>query len=697
MEMLVGVDIGGTFTDIVLMKRSGDVIANEKVLTTPEDPAKSIIDALAFLKDRISSETEGIDLVIHATTLVTNTIIQRSGAKTGFLTTQGFRDVLEIGRERRADLYDIFIEKPSPLVPRRLSKEVKERISNEGEVISPLDEQSLTLAAKQLLSEGVESIGICFIHSYRNPEHEKRSVELIRKIAPNVYISASSEVAPEIREYERASTTTANAYVQPKMHSYLSGLSSSLATSLGHPIPIFVMLSSGGIIGHQGAEKYPVRIVESGPAAGALASSFLASLAGETNVVSFDMGGTTAKMCLIRDSKPRVTDEFEVARVYRFKKGSGLPLKIPSVELIEIGAGGGSIAYIDRLGLLSVGPQSSEAVPGPACYGRGGTSPTVTDADLLLGYLSADNFLGGRMKLDTQNAERAVREQIAEPLEMDITQAAWGVFQTVTFNMVNATKVYSAELGTDIRDSTLIAFGGAGPVHACSLAEQLGIEKILIPLGAGVTSAFGLLVTPPAIEMSRSFLSDLDLLGVDDLKRLYADMEAEATTLMKDAGIKQNEIVFHKTATMRYVGQTHEISVDLTSEEISKQFIEKSKVAFNERYRKLYHRSDPSYSVEAVTWRLSARGPEKKMKSITPLLSSFVDAKHTRKSTTSKAYFPEIGGWVDCASQFRSELKNGFSENGPMIIHEDNSTIVVRPSWNASIDQNYDLVLKRRN
>ncbi len=362
------------------MKRTGEVVANEKVLTTPEDPAKSIMDALSFLSDRIAPEAEGLDLVIHATTLVTNTIIQRSGAKTGFLTTQGFKDLLEIGRERRADLYDIFIEKPSPLVPRHLTKEVQERISNEGQVVFPLDEQNLSLAVKQLLAENVESIGVCFLHSYRNPEHEKRAAELIRKIAPNVYISTSSEIAPEIREYERASTTTANAYVQPKMHSYLSDLSSKLTASVGHPIPIFVMLSSGGIIGHLGAEKYPVRIVESGPAAGALASSFLASLAGETNVVSFDMGGTTAKMCLIRDSKPRVTDEFEVARVYRFKKGSGLPLKIPSIELIEIGAGGGSIAYVDRLGLLSVGPQSSEAVPGPACYGRGGTNPTVTDA-----------------------------------------------------------------------------------------------------------------------------------------------------------------------------------------------------------------------------------------------------------------------------------------------------------------------------
>jgi N-methylhydantoinase A len=695
--MHVGVDIGGTFTDIVLMKRTGEVVANEKVLTTPEDPAKSIMDALSFLNDRIDAYPEGLDLVIHATTLVTNTIIQRSGAKTGFLTTQGFRDVLEIGRERRADLYDIFIEKPTPLVPRHRSKEVKERISNEGLVVTPLDETSLALAVKELLSEKVESIGVCFLHSYRNPVHEKKVSEQIKKIVPNLYVSISSEVAPEIREYERASTTIANAYVQPKMHSYMSGLASKLATSAGHSVPIFVMLSSGGIIGHQGAEKYPVRIVESGPAAGALASSFLASLAGEMNVVSFDMGGTTAKMCLVRDSKPRVTDEFEVARVYRFKKGSGLPLKIPSVELIEIGAGGGSIAFVDKLGLLSVGPQSSEAVPGPACYGSGGENPTVTDADLLLGYLSADNFLGGRMKLDAKKAEEVVKEQIAEPLEMDINQASWGVYQTVTFNMVNATKVYSAELGTDIRDSTLIAFGGAGPVHACSLAEQLGIEKILVPLGAGVTSAFGLLVTPPAIEMSRSFLSDLDSLNVDDLIRLYEDMQTEATALMKDAGIKPDEIVFHRTATMRYAGQTHEISVGLPAEEISKQFIEKSKIAFNDRYRELYHRSDPTFPMEAVTWKLSARGPERKMKSITPLLGSFVDTHHHyRSSTTSSAYFPEMGGWVECASNFRSELKTGFSERGPMIIHEDNSTIVVRPSWNASVDQNYNLVLKRR-
>ena len=689
-------DIGGTFTDIVLMKKTGEVVANEKLLTTPDDPAKSILEALTFLRNNISSTEEGLDMVIHATTLVTNTIIQRSGAKTGFLATQGFRDILEIGRERRSDLYDIFIEKPTPLVPRRLSKEVGERTSNEGLIISPLDEVGLATAVKEFMSREVESVAICFLHSYRNPKHERRAAELIRAIAPRIYVSMSSEVAPEIREYERASTTTANAYVQPMMHSYLSNLSSKLIDNFGYQVPIFVMLSSGGIIGHQGAEKYPVRIVESGPAAGALASSFFSSLLKESNVVSFDMGGTTAKMCLIREGKPRVTDEFEVARVYRFKKGSGLPLKIPSVELIEIGAGGGSIAYVDRLGLLSVGPHSSEAVPGPACYGRGGTSPTVTDADLLLGYLSAEQFLGGRMKLDAHRARDAVKEQVAERLGLDVTKAAWGIYQTVNFNMVNATRVYSAELGTDVRDSTLIAFGGAGPVHACSLAEQLEIDKILVPLGAGVTSAFGLLITPPAIEMSRSFLSDLDSLSVQDLKDLYADMEADGSALMKDAGVSSSEISFHRSATMRYVGQTHEISVQLPSEAITIEFIEKSKIAFNERYKQLYHRSNPDYHVEAVTWRLSARGPQRNLKTLNAPLSSFVDSEHSNISAGSKAYFPESGGWIDCSNHFRSMLAKGFSQEGPMIIHEDNSTIVVRPSWRASVDENYNLVLGRR-
>ena len=556
----IGVDVGGTFTDFVLVDSHKKFIYTGKRLTTPGDPSLAILEGIARLLGEAKTIISAVGAVVHGTTLVANTVIERKGAKVGLITTKGFRDSIEIGREIRYDLYDLFFQMPEPLVPRYLRLGVDERIDADGTVLRPIDEAEVRGAARHLGEAGCDAIAICFLHAYRNDAHERLARSIVAAEIGHRPISISSEVAPEIREFERANTTCANAYVQPLMTTYLERLDSQLRSS-GLRGALHVMLSGGGLTTIRAASSFPIRLIESGPAAGAMAAAFYSRLTGIEDLISFDMGGTTAKMCLIDNGRPQHAHEFEAARVRRFRKGSGLPLKVPVVDLIEIGAGGGSIARVDRAGLLKVGPDSAGAEPGPVCYQRGGAEPTVTDADLLLGYLSPDYFLGGEMALNVEAVQRAVEEKVAAPLGMTVMEAAAGIHAIVNENMAAATRMYIAEKGRDPRRYSLIAFGGAGPVHACGLARLLKVKRVICPLGAGVMSALGFLVAPFAIDYVRSYMTRLDQVDWGHLGQLFEEMERDARAMLAEAGAGEFHILRH--ADMRYVGQGFEIKVAL--------------------------------------------------------------------------------------------------------------------------------------
>jgi N-methylhydantoinase A len=513
----VGIDIGGTFTDMLLVGEDGTVVIG-KTLTTPADPSQAVENALcpALKNDVVKVGERGT--LIHGTTLVTNALIERKGALTALLTTAGFRDAIEIGREHRYELYDLNLELPRPLVPRHLRFDVPERVAADGSVLQPLDEDFVRRLVTELRDKGIKAIGVCYLHSFRNPGHERRTAEIIAEVAPQIRVSLSSEVIAEIREFQRTSTTLANVYVQERVANYLGQLQHRLDT-IGFAGSFFVMLSSGGIATCETSSRFPVRLLESGPAAGALAAAHAGLLSGHPDLLSFDMGGTTAKLCVIEDGQPLKTHEFEVDRVYRFRKGSGLPIRIPVIDMIEIGAGGGSIARVDSLGLLNVGPESSGADPGPSCYRQGGAEPTVTDADLVLGYLDPNYFLGGKMTLDP-DAARGALAGLARPLGMKLEQVAWGIHQIVNENMANAARAHLGERGKDPRRMPMFAFGGAGPVHGYRVAEILRLPALISPFGAGVGSTFGLLAAPLAFDFVRSAYSRLDQLDWPFANRL---------------------------------------------------------------------------------------------------------------------------------------------------------------------------------
>src|SRR5438067_5988936 len=536
-----GIDIGGTFTDLLLVDGASGRFAVGKMLTTPDNPAAGVWTALEteLAANRLAASEVGA--VVHGTTLVTNAIVERKGSPTALLITEGFRDTLLIAREHRYDMYDARLEKPEPLVPRRLTFGVPERVLADGTVHRPLDEAAVAQLGDALRASGVRAVGVCLLHAYRHPQHELRVREILQQHHPELRVALSHEVVGDLREYERASTTVANAYVLDIVDSYLGRLQSDLS-EIGHRGEFLVMLSSGATATPDTARRFPVRLMESGPAAGALAAAHLGALMGRDNLLSFDMGGTTAKACLIERGRPSIGNEFEVARLQRFKKGSGLPIKISSVDLIEIGAGGGSIARVDRFGLLKVGPDSSGSEPGPVCYGRGGTDPTVTDADLILGYLDPHYFLGGRMALDVAAAECAIQEQLADPLGLDVARAAWTVHQVVNENMANATRVHAVERGRDARVFPLFAFGGAGPVHAYRVAEKLGAREVIAPFGAGVGSTIGLLAAPLAFDFVRTAAARVRALDWPLVGRLLRDMEDEGRDLLHQAGVADGDL-----------------------------------------------------------------------------------------------------------------------------------------------------------
>ena len=698
MASRLGVDIGGTFTDLVVIDEATGAARVGKILTTPKDPAHAVEQGIATLLEESRTAPGAVRAVVHGTTLATNALIERKGARTALLTTEGFRDALEIRHEGRYDMYDLFIDPPAPLVPRHLRLEVRERLLADGSVRQPLDEAGARQVIGELVAEGVEAIAICLLHAYVNPVHERRLAALVREMAPQMAVACASEVVPEIREYERASTTTANVYVAPLMARYLEDLERRLAERQ-IPGQLYIMQSSGGIALPPEARRLPIRLVESGPAAGALAAAQAARERGERKLLSFDMGGTTAKACVIDEGAPLIGREFEVARADRFKKGSGLPVRVPVIEMIEIGAGGGSIARVDRMGLLKVGPDSAGADPGPACYNLGGRQPTVTDADLLLGYLDAEFFLGGRMRLDRGAAQRAVEEHVAGPLGLDVTQAAWGIHRVVNENMAAAARIHGIERGKDLRSYPLFAFGGAGPVHCWQVATILKTPRIILPFGAGAMSAYGLLAAPLAFDFVRTGRQRLDGADWAAVNRLFAEMEDEGRALLARAGVAASKVTVSRIAEMRYLGQGHEVEAAVPAGKLSAASLAKITASFEASYRALYHRLPQGVPIEALNWRVTVSGPDPKTK-----LGGHAKADRAGRRTgdagrsavkgTRRAYFAERGGFVETPVYDRYAFTPGMTLKGPAIVEERESTAVIGPGGRARVDAGLALIVE---
>jgi N-methylhydantoinase A len=683
----LGVDIGGTFTDLALLDRDEKRVHVGKVLTNYADLARGVLDGVTDLVSNADVRPSQIGRLVHGTTLATNALIQRKGARTAFLVTKGFRDLLEMGRESRFDIYDLELELPEPLVPRHRVYEIAERLDQTGAVVTPLDLHQVADVTAALRKDGIEAIAVCFLHAFRNPQHERAIRDALAQALPEVAISLSSEVMPDIREYERASTTVANAYVQPAVKTYLRRLSQALKErDLGAALSI--MASDGGTMSMDVAERFPVRIVESGPAGGAIASAHFGKLGSAPDVIGFDMGGTTAKFCVIEGAQPARSTAFEVGRVYRFAKGSGLPIKAPVVEMIEIGAGGGSIARAESDSLLKVGPDSAGSTPGPSCYGLGGTLPTVTDADLVLGYLEPNRFLGGRLKLDRTAAEKAILDNVAKPLELTLLRAAWGIHEIVNDNMARAAKVHCMERGKDPRRFTLIAYGGAGPVHGYRLALALGINRIIYPARAGVMSAIGFLIAPPSFEMVRSFLGPLATADTARVNELLVEMEQEGRLHVESGGVTPNDITVIREAAIRYAGQSFDLNVPVPGGTLGPQDIEQIGQKFLRLYQDRYHRRNPGVPLEIVAWRVLARGPNPEVE-----LATSDKASDTTPKRMRQVFMPEDGRMIDCPVYIRSDLRHGSRFEGPAIVEEDESTAVIGRQGAAEIDKAGNLIV----
>ncbi len=674
---LAGADVGGTFTDIAVYDMETRTLILNKLLTTPDDPRRAIIEGLAALDVPVGQ-------VVHGTTLVTNALIERRGVPVGMLTTDGYRDVLEIGTELRYDTFDLQLERPAPLVERRFRRPIRERLGADGSVVLPLNEQDVLDAAAMLHDAGIRSVAVAFFNSYRNPAHEARAKAIVLAAFPDMSVCTSSEIAPEVREYERFSTCAANAYIAPIANRYLLELERSLG------VPLFVMLSDGGITTARAASDQPIALVESGPAAGAMGAAFLARQAGWDNVIAFDMGGTTAKISLIHAGQPHRTHELEAARIRRFKKGSGLPLRIPVIELIEIGAGGGSIATADHLGLLAVGPRSAGAVPGPACYGAGGLDATVTDADLVRGYLAPDGFLGGRMKLDPALAVAAL-QRLGDTLGLDATQAATGITRVVDNNMATAARVHIAEAGTDPNSYRMVAFGGAGPVHAYALARLLNVKEVIFPRGAGVASAIGMLVAPRSVEFTRSLVAPLDALDWATVDAIVSELDARGRAILHEGGVTDSEIGTELTVDMRYAGQGFEIGVPIPLDAVRDRDAAALRALFDTRYRERFARSLGMLAVEAVSWRIRVVAPP----SVTEVrFDASMTAAADPLTGRRDAWFAEAGGYVSTPVYARDRLPVGATLSGPALITETETTTVIGPCATVTADAFGNLIMR---
>ena len=681
----LGVDVGGTFTDIAKVDPATGRVAIGKVLTTPADPGDAILAGSEELLARHGQGFADLAHMVHATTLVANTLIQRVGARVALICNEGFVDVLDTGVEMRFDLFDLNFRRPEPLVPRYLRFGISERTSADGARLEPVDAAQLRRIVDRLQTERVEAVAVALFHAYRNPAAEREVRALLKQALPDVPVTLSCDVAPEIREWPRTSTAVANAYVQPLVQRYATRLQARLRER-GLASPLFIMLSEGGIGSVETVKAAPIRLVESGPAAGAIAAAAVAREAGLSRALAFDMGGTTAKLCMIGDGEPMRSYQTEVARLDRFKRGSGLPLKIPAVELIEIGAGGGSIAHFFADTLLRVGPRSAGAEPGPACYGRGGTEPTVTDADLVAGYLDDRTFLGGRMGLDRGAAERALQIHIGDRLGVGTLEAAVAVQEVVNESMASAARVHVVEHGDDPRRFALIAFGGAGPVHAWRIASILKLETVIVPPAAGVMSAVGLLTAPPAIELARSYVGKLNVLDVAAIDGLLDEMAEDARCTLAAAGVAPEQVRLRRLVECRYVGQAYEVQVALPDGPLDPAELTRR---FEARYRELYGRTLPGGTTEALTWRVQAEGPPTAER----VRVDRTGAAGVADKGKRQAHFPGHGV-LACRVLNRYGLAVGAIYDGPVLVEEDETTTVVGPGARLEIDRALNLVIR---
>ncbi len=682
----LAIDIGGTFTDAVLSCDDGQSWT-DKTLTTPGDLLEGFFRAAHLVLTRAGIGIAAVnDVVTHATTVVTNAIIERKGAPTALIVTQGFRDVLYIRDEHRYDMFDPQIEYPEPLITRELTFGLNERSYADGTVGRGVDAAEVQAIAAELAARRVSCVAICLLNSYRNPENERRVRQILTDAAPAVRVTLSSDVAPQMREYLRASTAALNAYAVPVCGPYLNGLMSRLREQ-GCALEPLIMLSNGGVVSARVAGNFPVRMIESGPAAGALAAGRIAKRQGIENLISFDMGGTTAKACLIQRGEPLVTGEFEVDRRYRFKPGSGMPITVPSIDMMEIGAGGGSIARVDDLGLLKVGPQSAGADPGPACYGRGGMEPCVTDADLLLGILDAGNFLGGDMPLARDQAEAAV-QRLAGALGVSLTEAAFGIFSVVGESMAAAARAHATDRGVDYRGLPLLAFGGAGPIHACYVAEQLESSRVIYPPMASVLSAVGTLVTPARLDLARGGLCRLKDVDWNAVGGLIREMVEEGRSALLEAGIQEDRIAYDFSADMRYFGQQSEVTVPLGGDPRAMHDALELRSRFDAAYESLYGVRLDDMDVEVVSWRAAARGGDAARDIGIRLSDRPAAAKAVRK-----VYFD--GRTLKVAVYDRAALALDQQIQGPVIIEERETTIFVLAGWNLRVHADGNLVATR--
>jgi N-methylhydantoinase A len=689
-HFVLGIDIGGTFTDFVLLDRRSGAVHFDKLLTTPGEPERAVLEGVDRLLGSLEADGSAIEYIVHGTTLATNVIIERKGERIGLLTTRGFRDVLEMRRERRYDPYDLMIELPIPLVPRRLRREVTERVSKDGTEVAPLDTAEAVEAVRALLEDDIRGLAIAFLYAPKNASHEETARGAIAEAFPELPISLSSAICPELGEYERASTTVVNAYIRPVVSRYLTELQSQLRERIGYAEDLYVMLSSGGLASADYAAEFPVRFIESGPAGGAMAAALLSRPLRLDRVIAYDMGGTTAKICVINDYVPATVPEFEVARVRWYQQGSGLPVRVPFIDMIEIGLGGGSIARIDELGLMKVGPHSAGADPGPASYGRGGTAPTITDADLVLGYLNPNYFLGGAMTLDTERA-RAALGPLADALEMDVVSTAAAVVAIANEEMAKAARLHLMQRGYQPEDYTLAAAGGAGPVHAYRLAQLLGIGKILCPAGAGVASAFGFVTAPFSIELVQGYDRPLGEVDPSEVLSILNGMRERAQEQLQRVRVAPEEIRLEYTCSVSFEGQRDELYVPFALDQFGQMTFAEIEAFFRSKYERLFGATNPGLGVRVAAWHLRATAgrAQQDMTLPAPRLGVGENSRGERP-----AYFAEIGDWLDCAVYDRYTIKPGETISGPAIVEESESTVVIGPGGSATADDAGNLLVQ---
>lgn len=684
-------DVGGTFTDTVLTDSAANVLATAKTLTTHENPATGALAGVRRALEQAGTVTGEISGFVHGTTLATNALLERRGARVATITTEGFRDILEIAYERRYSQYDINLTKPDYLVPRERTFTVTERMSVAGEVLIPLDESGMDELVAELDAAQAEAVAICLLHAYANPAHEQRLRDLLQAKRPELVISLSSEVSPEAREFDRLCTTVANAYVQPLMSGYLERFAQAFRNE-GLTCDILMMTAGGGMTTLATAARFPIRLVESGPAGGAILAARIARDAGLKEVLSFDMGGTTAKLCLIDEATPQTSRQFEIGRAARFIKGSGMPVRIPAIEMIEIGAGGGSIAAVDRLGRLTVGPQSAGSEPGPVAFGRGGCEPTVTDADVTLGYIRAETFAEGQFQIDMEAAANAIADRIGVPLETDARGAADGISRIVDESMASASRAHAVESGKDLGARTIIAFGGNGPLHACRLARSAGVPKVLVPLNPGVGSAVGFLYAPISFEIVRSRYTLLTKSDLEALNALFAEMVAEALAVVRQ-GAPSAAIASLRSAFMRYKGQGHEIEIPLPDRDLAPEDLPGLTAAFEKNYTQQFSRPVPGMEIEVLNWAVRLSTIEESVQP-SPAASN---PRAVPPHETRPVHCDITGRLVDAAYVPRANLIPGDTLNGPALIVEPQTTTFVGVDFDLAVDAAQNLILTRRD